>query len=420
MTQHHPSVSPQTKAAPPPLPDLAEIRVAIATIISNPELKPDSEGTIKVHDALVELLARVKNLAHRKAYAKEAQTFAEKLRKTGELTPPEVSATDILREIAANEKETEQDENRGGLSGGGIEDLIRDPDPWPDPVSGEKLLDELAKTFSRFLVLLDGTADASALWVMFSHTLDAWTHTSMLAVVSPEKECGKTRFLEVLAGLVPRALATSSISPAAIARVVEKYSPTLLVDEADSFAIDNEGLRGILNAGHTRATAYIIKCVGDNHDPRSFCVWGAKAIAMIRKKLSDLPPTWEGRSIVIRMTRKTRKEQVERLTLDSHEGFSQTKSKAIRWALDKLDELKGADPELPDVLGDRERDIWRPLVAIADHVGGKWPARARKAAELFAKHSDNDSMGVLLLTDTRNLFEQKTLIDSPRKRSPTR
>jgi hypothetical protein len=35
--------------------------------------------------------------------------------------------------------------------------------------------------------------------------------------------------------------------------------PTLLIDEGDSFIKDNEEMRGILNSGHTKAAAHVIR-----------------------------------------------------------------------------------------------------------------------------------------------------------------
>ena len=62
--------------------------------------------------------------------------------------------------------------------------------------------------------------------------------------------------------------------------------PTLLIDEADSFAKDNEELRGILNSGHIKAAAHVIRNL--KHKPRRFSTWAPKAIAMIGA-LADSP-----------------------------------------------------------------------------------------------------------------------------------
>jgi putative DNA primase/helicase len=66
------------------------------------------------------------------------------------------------------------------------------------------------------------------------------------------------------------------------------------VDEGDTFLKDNDDLRGILNGGHDRMSAYVWRNVGDDHEPRRFKVWAPKAIAMI----GQLPDTLEDRAIV--------------------------------------------------------------------------------------------------------------------------
>ena len=43
---------------------------------------------------------------------------------------------------------------------------------------------------------------------------------------------------------------TANVTAAAVFRVVEIQRPSLLIDEADTFLSENEGLRGILNSGH--------------------------------------------------------------------------------------------------------------------------------------------------------------------------
>ena len=37
-------------------------------------------------------------------------------------------------------------------------------------------------------------------------------------------------------------------------------------------------------------------------------------------------------------------------------------------------------PEMPPEIQDRDADVWEPLIAVADAIGGEWPKRARVAA----------------------------------------
>ena len=79
--------------------------------------------------------------------------------------------------------------------------------------------------------------------------------------------------------MVPRALATSSLTGASLARVIAMHRPTLLADEADTWLTDESSeLRGIMCAGHTRATAYILRCAADKaHEPQIIPCFGARA-----------------------------------------------------------------------------------------------------------------------------------------------
>jgi len=278
-------------------------------------------------------------------------------------------------------------------------------EPWPDPVAGTDLLARLVRTYARFIVLPEGGATASALWVVHAHAHEAAHISPNLGYTSPEKGCGKTTALHVTSALVPRPLPASNITAAALFRAVEKFRPTLLIDEADTFLAEREELRGILNSGHTRATAVVVRTAGDDFEPRTFSTWCPKAVALI----GDLPPTLEDRSIVIRMRRRAPSEAVERLRLDRLAELEPLRRQAARWAVDNLPALKVADPALPEELRDRARDNWRLLVAIAELAGGPWPARARKAAALLSGGTAEGTQApaVQLLADLRDLFRER-------------
>ena len=280
---------------------------------------------------------------------------------------------------------------------------LSDPDPWPEPVRGEELLGALVKIIRRFIVMDPEHAVAAALWTLFTFPHDAFTISPLLAVSSPEKRCGKTRLLELLGALVRRPLFTSNITPAAVFRSVEAFNPTLILDEAETYIRgDNEDLRGILNSGHSKATAYVVRTVGEEHEAHLFKTFCPKVVALI----GNLPSTIEDRSIVIQLRRKTPSEGVEHLRADRLEEFASLRSQAARWAEDNAPFLTGADPRVPaEIQSDRARDNWRPLLAIADAVGGLWPERARAASVVLSGvEAAAESAGVTLLEDLRDVF----------------
>jgi putative DNA primase/helicase len=129
---------------------------------------------------------------------------------------------------------------------------LPNPEPWPDAVDGAKLLTTIAGAIQQYVVLESMAADAIALWVIHTHAFDAAQVAPRLLVKSPEKRCGKSRLFSVINKLVRKPLCTSNVSPAALFRMIEIACPTVLIDEVDSFLLDNEEMRGIINSGHTR------------------------------------------------------------------------------------------------------------------------------------------------------------------------
>lgn len=279
---------------------------------------------------------------------------------------------------------------------------FEDVELWPEPVNGAELLTALMAVILRFCVLPVYSAPLMAAWV-----LHAWAHNSadispILAIVSPEKRCGKTTALSVISALVPKPMHNVNVSTAIVFRVVEKFKATLLIDEADTYLKDNDELRGILNGGHNRMSAYVWRIVGDNHEPRQFKVWAPKSIAMIGK----LPDTLEDRAIVVHLRRKQSGEVVERFRADRVNDFLPLRRMAARWAADNEMSLSNADPKVPNELNDRAQDNARHICAIADLASDHWPETIRAALVASAAKVEDEpqSDGAILLRDIAEIF----------------
>jgi putative DNA primase/helicase len=121
-----------------------------------------------------------------------------------------------------------------------VSEKLTDPEPWDASVDGGDLLDEMAERFSRHLVLPRYGAEALALWTLHTFTYDFGEITPRLAVTSPEKRCGKSSLLNILGAACSRPLPAANISSAAVFRSIERWKPTLLVDEADTFLCQND------------------------------------------------------------------------------------------------------------------------------------------------------------------------------------
>ena len=279
---------------------------------------------------------------------------------------------------------------------------FQEPDLWPQAVEGAALLDQIDQTVRRFVALTAEQAVLFALWALFAHAHEAFEISPILAITSPDKGCGKSTALALLSALVPKPLTSANITPSAVFRVADTFRPTLLLDEADTFLMDSEGLRGILNSGHMRSQAYVTRVVGEDYRVCTFSTWAPKAVALI----GELPATLADRSVTLRMRRRAPYESIQRLQLHRLGEMEELRSMAARWANNHLDELRFCNPEIPEgITKDRARDNWRSLLAVADLAGGAWPARARSSALVLTTSQGNDtSAAIELLEDLRALF----------------
>jgi putative DNA primase/helicase len=278
-------------------------------------------------------------------------------------------------------------------------------EPWPETVDGAQLLDDIVSAVKRYLVLPEGCAEILALWVVYTHVFECFEHSPRLAITSPEKGCGKTTTLDILAELVARPLPTSNATTAAIFRTVEKAKPTLLIDEADTFLKDNEELRGILNAGHRRG-GQIIRTVGDDHEPRQFSTWSPAAIAMIGR----LPDTLEDRSVSISLRRRRPTEKIQQFRSERSQDLKELARKIARWCDDNRHALAGHDATTGTLLN-RSADNWRPLLAVADVAGGRWPELARAVANAAEASKEDQSKRTMVLSDIREFFDARPDVD---------
>ncbi len=277
-------------------------------------------------------------------------------------------------------------------------------EPCEEPVNVEALLNEIRRIVTDCLKCPKEAVTAVVLWICLTWAVEHIHTAAILLIQSPEKRCGKTTLLSILGKLTRRTIAGASISPAALYRAVELWAPTLLIDEADTFLKDNQELRGIINSGHTRDTAYVLRAEGDDHTPTKFNTFCCKAIAGIGRQAGTI----EDRSIMIPLQRKLPHEKVKRLRHIDPEIFSTLRAKLARFAEDCGSGIGRATPELPEALNDRELDSWEPLFAIAELAGQDWTAAATTAA-LSLSGADNatQSRSVELLVDIKAIFEIK-------------
>jgi uncharacterized protein DUF3631 len=322
----------------------------------------------------------------------------------------EAEAKNLGVRVVTLDGEVAKVRGQAGAEDSDADNFLADVEPWREPVAGADLLDRLTEMAQAHLVLPHGGAEAIALWILHAHAHNCFGISPVLGVTSPTPECGKTTCLTLLGALVPRACPASNITTAALFRSVEKWQPTLLIDEADTFLKHNDEMRGLLNSGHQRSNAYVIRTTGEDYEPRRFGTWAPKAVALIGR----LHPTLASRAIHIELRRKSASESIKPLRSDRLEHLEPLRRQAARWVVDNANRLRWADPVMPPTFLNRVADNWRPLIAIADLAGGEWPTRARRIAQELGGGRTEQTTGIMLLEDI-----QRTFIDRGADRLPS-
>lgn len=296
---------------------------------------------------------------------------------------------------------TKPDDNAGSKK-----QIVEDLVPWPNPVDGEQLLDDMVAQLSRYTVADDATIYAAALWCLHTYCADALTVCPLANITAPEKRCGKSVLMTGMKRLSYRALSVSNVSAASLFRILEKFRPlTLCIDEVDSFLTENEQMRGLLNAGIERESAYVVRCDSETLEPTIFNTFGPKILSGIGR----IAGTLQDRSIPLVLRRKRPGEKCENIRRSNLREWSDLRRRALRWSIDFADQIAAYVPAQLPALHDRAQDCWDSLLTVAAIAGPGWKSKAQAAALSLSGNSDSEdpSTGTLLLGAIREVFNNQ-------------
>jgi Protein of unknown function (DUF3631) len=265
--------------------------------------------------------------------------------------------------------------------------------------SPEKLFNEIQAHITRYVVFSrPEDVDVVALWIMHTWVAHLFDFTPYIYLHSPVMRCGKTQVHRVVEPLVKNPLRTCNISEAALFREIADSHPTLLWDEIDSIFGNrraselNENKRALLNAGYERGIQAIrMERSGGGFRKISYDPFCPKILAGIGR----LPDTIVDRSIPILIHRRLKTQPCQKYRRQDRELAKPIRDALETWSADVelLKTLQASQPEMPDCLTDRQEDIWEPLLAIADSIGGYVPKLAREAARALCGNDDDEGLG---------------------------
>lgn len=282
-------------------------------------------------------------------------------------------------------------------------DIVESLEPWADSVDLAQVLTQVEQQIKAYAVLPSGGSTAVSLWIASAYLMDEFRIFPKLIIYSPEKRCGKSTVLDLVEAFSPRALFASSISQAAIYRVIEAHQPTLIIDEADTFVANrNDEMVGIINSGHSKNRARVVRCEGDDNKTRAFSTWSPMVLASIK----TLQGTIMDRGVCIELRRKMNHEKVQRIPADLTQRMKQSRQKLTKWALDNASTVSLKQIEPPHTGNDRAVDNWIPLFSLAHLAGGNWPDKVLNAYAALTQQEEEQTAQVMLLSDIRDVINE--------------
>jgi hypothetical protein len=243
-----------------------------------------------------------------------------------------------------------------------------------ESVNGKALAAELCDYFGRYLIIQDQRIFLLlSLWTMGTYAYRLFRVFPYLSLRSPTKECGKSRSEDLLSVICFNAGSReTSPTEAVLFRGPAKNGGTVLLDEIEGLKSDRDrhgNLLSVLCSGFERGGAVSrLEKRGEKYVDITYPTYCPRVLAGI-KHLAD---TLEGRSITVFMERKLRDDKVDRFSRTLvFKQMQEVRDNLYIWALTHAHDVAkvyndqiGQFKEM-NRLGDRERDLWEPLVSIA-------------------------------------------------------
>jgi len=260
--------------------------------------------------------------------------------------------------------------------------------------------------------------DVCASTVLLSHRMREFNTTPYVFLYGPPGS-GKTRVLDIFNFLCFNPLFSSSMSPASIYQSINKWHPTLLIDETDRWkkAKNDEGTLAtlqILNSGYRR-NQKVVRASREGTDPILYDVFGLKVIA----GTEPLPRTLADRTIRLDMEKNVKDIPLDLPRENLRQLRGQLERYQLTYALGRVPDgcsspgsMKiDVDPEdLKETIRDnRVTELIYPLYAVCPTVDGRRNLTSLAKEAVANKEEDgvNDDLAEVLLA----VWKERTAAD---------
>lgn len=277
------------------------------------------------------------------------------------------------------------------------------------------MAEEIRGYIGGYLVFPEATREASVgvltLWSIHTYAYRAAGVTPYLAITAPTQGSGKTTVLEVLSTLANNPSSVEVNPTAPVVRLFANEGRTLFLDEIDMLAKD-QSFVGVVNSGYKAggSVTRVGRAKGGQFADKTstFCPKAFAGIA--REGTLPLPTATLDRTVNIPIVRAKAGELARRFRVDVMRDEPEVvgmRDWMQTWTHVVYRNLRDAWVEVPALSSSRAEQIWEPMLAIADQLGGDWGTRARQWAVLLdGQREQNVDPNVLFVQDVKAVLDR--------------
>jgi hypothetical protein len=262
-------------------------------------------------------------------------------------------------------------------------------------IHGADWLDYTAKFFDRYASWPSPEArDGVVLWMAHTYAREApdngagliFPVTPRLFVLSDERNSGKSTVLRMLSLTCPRVYGIETQpTEYGLLLSIAGEKPTLMIDELGILIGSDKrsaNVQQILLNGYTPLGTKLRERKGQIDRVQLFAPIALAGLNVVEKTASENIRAILSRGLIITM--RPAPDDAQPADLDDEENAVATAVRRIRlagmgWTVTNREWLRSYKPEPAEGAYRRWRQIWRPLLAVADGAGRDWPERARAA-----------------------------------------
>lgn len=285
---------------------------------------------------------------------------------------------------------------------------------------GEALLNEIRSFVRRFWAPPSEVAlDALVLWIVHTHAVNSdnmlvFETTPRLFLCSTGPASGKSTALQMLELLCGRGKRIADPTAPALMGLLSHERASILIDELDTLMGSGAGgrsTRTVMLEGYSEGGTIARGTQGRGYTEVS--CFAPMAFAGMRQNFISNPKLDALRTRTIMLLCKPRGpgQVVESYRRRLHSGQARVLNRAlVKWGDRHATTLSDCWPEPPDGIEDRAAELWEPLLAVGEVVGGEWAERARNACRVLAlgepeEYDDEPDTPVeMLLADMSLIF----------------